>query len=68
MAEVEKSVRLDIRLDGRLLFVQWVDESSFSCGVSGTGLSLKAQVSEEEEEEEGQPDTPSVEAPEPRED
>jgi hypothetical protein len=66
MAEVEKSVRLDIRLDGRLLFVQWVDESSFSCDVSGTGLSLKAQVSEEEEE--GQPDTPSVEAPEPRED
>jgi hypothetical protein len=49
MTELVAVRRLDIRVDGRLLFVQDVEEDSFSCEVSGTTLSLAAQVVDSDE-------------------
>ena len=44
MADVPGSLRLDMRLDGRLLFVQFVEEESFSCEVTDETVSLTATV------------------------
>lgn len=44
MAGIEEGVRLDVRVDGRLHFVQFVEKESYSCEVNGSALSLTAQV------------------------